>query len=194
MSWIQTRSGNIFDYSDPKPSSVRIQDIAHALSLLNRFSGHTKVPYSVAQHSVFVSRHVNPRYALAGLLHDCHEAFVIDLPKPLKVMVPDYRAIEDRIQGFVLEQLGMPLADVHSDEVKLADRRALGTEARDLLAKPKKPWSDPPEPFECKIIPWTWESAEKIFMQVYFDLTRGKPSKQCRTCLGVPAPQAGGWE
>lgn len=180
--WIQTHSGRAFDYDHPDPLSVRIQDIAHALANLNRFSGHALAPYSVAQHSVLVSRHLPPSLALAGLLHDCHEAFVIDLPKPLKAMVPDYVAIEDRIQSFVLTTLGMDPSVVRSAPIKEVDLRMLSTEARDLMTKSARMWSDPLEPYPCKIIPWTWDSARQIFLRTYWALTKGKPVPTCDTC------------
>ncbi|MFN9113590.1 MAG: phosphohydrolase, partial [Bacteroidota bacterium] len=68
--WIQTFSGIAFWPLDPKPEHVRIADIAHALSMKCRYNGHTRKFYSVAEHSVLVSRHVPEEDALWALLHD----------------------------------------------------------------------------------------------------------------------------
>src|ERR1700683_336889 len=83
-AWIVTFSGRRFYVLDPRPSDVRIEDIAHSLSLQCRFNGHVKNFYSVAQHSVLVSERCDPADALYGLLHDASEAYIGDMSAPLK--------------------------------------------------------------------------------------------------------------
>ena len=82
--WIQTMSGVIFYPLDPRPEEIRIEDIAHALSHQCRFAGHCREFYSVAEHSVRVSRELPQEFMLWGLLHDASEAYLVDLPRPIK--------------------------------------------------------------------------------------------------------------
>lgn len=130
MIYIQTYTGVHFDLQDPKPDMINITDIARALSHINRFTGHTKHPYSVAVHSLNASYIVPPQFALEALLHDAHEAYTGDVSSPLKSLLPDYRALENRVESVVRQRFGLP---AHmSPEVKEADMVMLATE-RDLL-------------------------------------------------------------
>src|SRR5690349_6806238 len=100
MSTITTHSGVQFDLLKPDPSVVHLEDIAHALSHLCRYTGHCNRFYSVAEHSVIVSLMVppsEPKLAMQGLLHDATEAYVNDLARPLKDLLPEYKEIEMRV-------------------------------------------------------------------------------------------------
>src|SRR3954454_351254 len=92
--WMQTYSGRRFYPMNPRPSEIDPVDIAHALSLLCRYGGHVDRFYSVAEHCVLMSQAVAPENALAALLHDATEAYVCDVPRPLKRQLPGYAAIE----------------------------------------------------------------------------------------------------
>lgn len=109
-----------FDYLNPRPEDILIEDIAHALSQICRFTGHTSLFFSVAQHSIFVSKLVSPEFALAGLLHDAQEAYVNDLSSPLKTIIDgNYNMIHDLIQRTILTKFG--LSPIIPDNVKLVD-------------------------------------------------------------------------
>lgn len=107
-SSISTVSGRFFDILKPEDYEFDIDEIATALSNICRYTGHVNKFYSVAEHSVLVSRLVPSRLALAGLLHDASEAFVGDVSSPLKRLLPDYKRIEERVQEAIADQFGLP--------------------------------------------------------------------------------------
>jgi hypothetical protein len=136
---ILTKSGQYFDFVHPERYRIEITDIAHALSNVCRFAGQCKQFYSVAQHSVYVSRIVPEEDAFAGLMHDCAEAFIGDVSRPLKLMLADYRVIEKRVEAALFAGLGLPSKLPAS--VKLADRQMLASEQMALLPPHDDQWA-----------------------------------------------------
>ncbi len=132
---ITTYSGISFWPLLPNPDDIRIDDIAHALSNQCRFVGHTRLFYSVAEHSVRVSQLCRPEDALWGLLHDASEAYLSDVAAPLKELsqFESYRAAERLLQRLIAQRFG--LAPVQPASVGEADRRMLQIEMRDLLGR-----------------------------------------------------------
>ena len=192
--FIQTRSGMKFQTLDPLPSSLRIEDIAYALSNVARFGGHAKrgacgCPYTVAEHAVRVSERAESlaeptrkaRVALAGLLHDCAEAYIGDIAKPHRMtpMGAGYRDLEDRILLAAEERWWLEGCLVDKPvEVAQADREMMSTERRDLMVVVPWEWEDLPPPLPEIIEPWTHEQAERRFMERYRQLTERRPT--CR--------------
>lgn len=168
--WIQTYSGRRFNPTNPNPEAIVIQDIAHALSQQCRFTGHSKEFYSVAQHSVYVSHICNFEDALWGLLHDASEAYLIDVPKPLKKSgkFQAYIDFESQMQKAICKRFGLPEKEPPS--VKKADTILLATEARDLMSPRHPDWKQPEEPLPFPILSWSPKEAEQRFIDRFLNL------------------------
>lgn len=169
-NWIQTHSGVRFSPLNPIPESILIQDIAHALSMQCRFSGHVNTFYSVAQHSVGVSYVCDAQDALWGLLHDATEAFLIDVPSPLKRSgkFEEFVKIEAVMQTAICKRFG--LEDKEPASVKKADKLMVVTEARDLMHPLRADWTQVCEPLPFNIRPLSQPAAKELFLRRYFQL------------------------
>lgn len=153
--WILTYTGKKFFPLNPKIEDICIEDIAHALSNMCRFTGHCKEFYSVAQHSVFVAGHIrwfglgDRHQQLAGLLHDASEAYLCDIARPIK-WSPDfylYRNAERKLQAIIYKHF-----NIIPDEkiIKQADNYLLDVEAYFLMP-------NCPEWFSTTKKPEDWE-------------------------------------
>ncbi len=180
---IVTYTGKSFDLLHPTSDMVCIEDIAHALSQICRYTGHTSKFYSVAQHSILMSLDSDlPGDPMAKLLHDADEAYVGDTASPWKqclyVSIPNIsggshfeslRSWERKIQDVIGIALGISLT--HSAEVKEADVRIYFAEIRDLMypSDEFKMWYDKTlKPAKIQINPWVPEFAEKTFLDRYW--------------------------
>src|SRR5713226_1215903 len=108
-AWIITYTGKQFYHLNPQPEMVCIEDIAHSLAMLCRWTGHTKFHYSVAQHSIYCSRIGPQETALERLLHDASEAYLGDMNRPLKHFTnagPAYREVESKVQTVIYRKFG----------------------------------------------------------------------------------------
>lgn len=141
---ITTYTGACVDPTRPQAEDIRIEDIAHALSLICRGNGHVKTFFSVGQHCLHcageaLARGHSPRVALACLLHDASEAYMSDVPRPFKPYLAEYRGFEDRLMAVVYEKfLGSPLTAEETAQMRKIDDDMLWYNLRDLL-------NDPPE-------------------------------------------------
>lgn len=160
MSWILTAHGHELDLHYTKPAQMVLPDVAHALAQINRFNGHARRPYSVAEHSLLVLEIIEHLFApasvhcrLAALMHDAHEAYCGDLSTPMKQAVGEgWHLVEHRIERAVRSAWALHTA-AHEwrDAIKQADLIALATERAQLL---------PPSPtlWQClvHVQPVTW--------------------------------------
>jgi len=128
-----TFTGKRVKLLSPSVDDIDIQDIAHALSHLCRFTGHCARFYSVAEHCWAASHLVEREFALEALLHDAAEAYINDLSRPLKHLpsMSEYLVIEQRFEAAIAVKLGLPAT--MSPAVKVTDNRLVVTEARQLL-------------------------------------------------------------
>jgi hypothetical protein len=177
-AWIQTNGGGRFYPLNPTAASIEIEDIAHALSNLCRFNGHCDRFYSVAEHSFLVSRMVPPEYRLEALLHDASEAYLCDVPRPLKHL-PEfarYREIETEVQAEILARFDVFPSPESIAAIHEADNRMLATEARDLMTHREiQAWSALPEPYELDLRkPLLPNDARLTFLAAFTHLKSGK--------------------
>ena len=145
-SFITTLSGAEFDIENPNVGDIPMYDIAHALSMNCRYNGHITRFYSVAEHSVIVSRLVPPEDALWGLLHDVTEAFVPDIPRPFKPYIDGFKEVEGRIHESISKVFG--LSEEEPDSVFDIDNRIVADEATVLFPSPPS-WVEDYELLGC---------------------------------------------
>lgn len=172
--WMQTYTGQAFWPLDPNPFEIHPADIAHALSMICRYGGHSRFFYSVAEHCVLVSRAVAPEYALWGLLHDASEAYVGDMVRPLKRHMPQYRAVEDNLLDHIACRFGLepgiPQA-VHD-----ADNRILLDERQAVMAMPPPLHWGPVEdlePLGVAVQLLSPQRAESAYLERLYELMGG---------------------
>lgn len=173
--WIQTYTGLSINPLHPDPALICIEDIAHSLSMICRFSGMCKKFYSVAEHAVRVSWVVPPQHALWGLMHDNAEYLLGDCTTPLKQSSdfgPPYRAYEAALMAVICDKFGLNRKE--PADVKKADLILLMTEKRDLLGEGREPWYGGAD-VEClkeKIFPWPQAVAKTRFLARFKELYR----------------------
>lgn len=159
-TYITTWSGQKFNFLNPEPTSILLEDIAHALSLQCRFNGHCDTFYSVAEHSVRVCNLVEAsgmkrNIVLTALLHDAAEAYTGDVVSPIKKLLPEFKKIEANLEKHIAERFSLTYP--FPEEVHLADKQALQEEFENL-----KPFCDG-EPREC-LSP---KEAERLFIETF---------------------------
>lgn len=170
---ILTTSGFYFNFLEPENSRIEVFDIANALSRICRFNGQLlpNVPlYSVAQHSLHVSDLVPNEHKLVALMHDAAEAYIGDITKPLKQLLPDYKVIEKRVHKAIFERFG--LDPELPDCVKHADMVALATEQRDFMHAHDDEWQclAGVHPSPDVLIPLDFEQVRASFIRRFVDL------------------------
>lgn len=140
-----TYKGIQFDYINPTPEMVDVEDIIRSISRLNRFVGHSKRAYTVGEHTflcLFMAELLGYSYReqLLVLLHDFTEAYVADMPAPLKKLIPEYSVIEERVEKAIYQHVGIepPTVEEYA-KIKSVDLTMLVIEMRDLTVHK---WTD----------------------------------------------------
>lgn len=173
VSSIATFTGKRFHLFSPKPDQICIEDIAHALSNLCRFTGHCKRFYSVGQHSWHASHLVPTEHALEGLMHDAAEAYVNDLSRPLKhdPRMDAYLELEGTIDTAIRTKYGLPIigeSPYMTRVVKDVDDKLVYTEGKQLTASPQ--WTDGHPTFDI-VIPMLMPGVvERLFLERFKEL------------------------
>jgi uncharacterized protein len=153
---IRTNSGLYINVFEPTPEMISIEDIAHALSHMPRFGGHLDVFYSVGQHSVLCARKLTDiDDKKAALLHDASEAYMMDMPSPIKARLPMYKSYEDNLMRVIANKFGFqyPL----SKNVKEVDAEMLLIEWDNLVG------DNGDDDFVC----WTPKQTKEIFLREF---------------------------
>ena len=156
---IRTATGIYFNVFDPDPSLIDVIDIAHSLAMQCRFNGHIKNFYSVAQHSVWVAERVPVQHKKAALLHDGSEAYLCDIPSPIKKYFDQYRTIEDQVMKCIATRFDFeyPLPD----DVKRVDKMALYWEWENKVLRDFSPTDN-----------WGFLEGKEKFLQCWYSLSR----------------------
>ena len=167
---IATYSKSYFNFVDPDSTPVELVDIARGLANTCRYGGQVSRFYSVAEHSVLASYLVEPEHAYDALMHDAAEAFIGDMPKPLKVMLPDYMRFEEIVENSIFRQFSVtnPLPQ----EIKTVDIQMLILEKEQLLGNYDLwSWTEGvPRPRHIEIKCWSPSAAYAQFLARYSEV------------------------
>lgn len=141
MSYVTTFTGKHFDPVEPDDSLIEDLDIAHSLSLLCRGNGHTKIFYSVGQHSIACAKEAEARgetreVILGCLVHDASEAYLSDVTRPVKKDLDYYLKVEDKLQNMLWRHyLGRDITDDERRRIFAVDDDMLDKEFHELMAE-----------------------------------------------------------
>lgn len=181
--YIRVFTGRKFWPLDPRPEDIDILDIAHALANNCRWGGHSRRFFSIAQHSCMVHDFVARSFKKVGLLHDASEAYILDMPRPIKYQMPEYVAIEEKLMLCIADKFEFGYPELErikgADDIALYlekmhlfnDRKAaevLSDRAVDFFFDNKMDGRD----FIFYLDPWCPDRAELEFLQRFYDLPK----------------------
>jgi uncharacterized protein len=171
---IQTYSGQLVDYLNPNPDTIKIEDIAKALSLEVRFGGQCRFHYSVGQHSILACGLAPKSLKLEALLHDAEEAYIKDMPSPLAAaigrgVVNQYRWVKTGMQKVIAEKFKLSWTNEAHRIIKEIDLRLAITECDALFMNPQPLFGDyHPQPYvNLPIFPEAMINIEKRFLEMF---------------------------
>ena len=168
--WIETYTQKRFNIFNFTRDDISLLDIAHSLALQCRYNGHCKKFYSVAEHSCLMSSYVYVIHGrpagLYALLHDASEAYLCDLPRPIKPHLKEYYQIESRIQEAIEQKYVGKIPNAVRAYIKVLDSRILLDEKAVLMGN-NIPWNLPGQPLNVEIKNWDWRKAEMEFLKQF---------------------------
>lgn len=173
--YIRTFTDKQFMLLNPTLDSICIEDVAHSLSMICRFGGHVKNFYSVGQHSIFVSDQCPDEFKLEGLLHDATEAYYGDMVRPLKISMPNYRELEDKLHLLINKKFKLKNNKKSRKIVKHYDNVAMLTEKRDLKFGVKVDTLHYQLPIK-KLKPMSAKKVERLFLDKFEELSNARKS------------------
>jgi hypothetical protein len=163
-AWIQSYSGGQIWPLDLTADQVVLEDIAHALSLKCRFTGHCEKFYSIAQHSVLVASLVPPEWKREALLHDAAEYILPDIATPIKPFFPQLKKLEDRVEKIIGVRFGLKPKPWDAC-VKLADKQLVMEEHYQNMKPAPGPWGFDVPRAHVTVIPMSPTAAEQSFLE-----------------------------
>lgn len=166
--WIFTYTGQKVHPFDLKPDQVRIADIAHALSRTCRYSGHVEGYYSVAEHCLLISDLVSEEHEMCALLHDAPEAYLTDLPSPVKSKLSGYNELEEKVWSVIAKKYGVP--QQIPKEVKHFDESIVRAELRDVKNLPEDFFDIQKDTPDVEIEQLSIDQAKYKFIEKYLSL------------------------
>lgn len=165
---IQTHSGGHIDVVHPTPEQINVNDILTALSRQPRFAGHSIRFLSVAEHCVHVAAKAPDHLKLTALMHDASEAYLVDIPRPIKPLLTNYYEIEDGLMSAIAKKFGFlwPMPD----EIKALDNAHLATERdQNILTPDPVIWGNRlPPPLDIELQYWSPEKAADKFAVAFY--------------------------
>ena len=183
--WIETYTGKVMYPLDPREDEIDIVDVYHSLSHLCRFTGHTSMFYSVGAHScvcMFVAMRMghSAKIQFMTLLHDASEAYLTDIPKPLKEFMPEYCVFEYNLMSVIFKKYIGEYTEEESRIVKNIDYLVLKNEAREFMKSGGTIWNDySTNDFSEDILEiirsmknLEIEEVQKVFMENFLRLSR----------------------
>ncbi len=176
-TWVSHWDGTRNELLDPDPDSIKIHHIAHTLAQKSHWNGRCKPYFSVAQHCCMVHDHLPPELQKGGLLHDSAEAYLCDVPSPLKALLDRYREIEDIWNNVINRKFGIEIDD---PRIKVVDSQVLylecihvmaGANPDDVCAGRNLTDEQKEEAEGWGFEAWDMQKSEKEFLRRYIYLT-----------------------
>jgi hypothetical protein len=166
--WVEVASGRLMYPFNPKPHMITLWDVAHHLSIIPRYNGATRRPYSVAEHCVLLADHgmlagFSPLECLNLLLHDAAEAYLTDVMSPIKDLFGVFKAVENRLLRMIHDTFGVPYLEDRS-LIERLDKSIILDERAAMLPnhRPENHWhvDEAFEPLGVEVRGLPWDEAE----------------------------------